>query len=171
MPFSRTLLIFILGSFIILLSCNNDTIVVPKSCDEEPNFSFTHVKLKLTTADASVFDTINIDTHGHIYGDNVRVLEGGRTLIARIGGHICKENIFSVNVIFNNTSDNSRMRIEGQLLPNNYITGTINYCDNLNNNCNFVQIGYIEGIYTGTYQGGFHTPLFNGLFTIDDMYN
>jgi hypothetical protein len=163
--FTRLLIIFIIGISVIHLSCQNDNLVLPYPCTEGADLPFTKVRISLIS-DVTSNDTINVDSRGYIYADNVKVQSNSFYETARIGGHICKDKRFIIDVIFYDVNDNSRLRIEGQQQPNNIISGTISYCDNLNNSCTFIQIGSIDGFQAEYIGGGFNTPLVSGTYRI-----
>ena len=150
------LFILIFGLTLFCISCQDDTITFPKYC-EEPDFSFRKAYLKIASENTT-FDTISIDKKGYILGDSIKISQNGISKNAKIGGHICKDGTFRIDIAYNDTVDISKLRLEGQIMSNNVISGKFLYCSNIDNNCNYIQIGDIDGYYGGYYEGAFHTP-------------
>ncbi len=158
----QLLVLFSSVSLILFYSCQED-IVVKKLCTEEPDLPFSKVFLSITVDSVTTLDTINVDNKGFIYADNVRIISSTRSKNAKIGGYICNEPNFYVDVKYNDTLDNSRLRMEGRWAAN-AVNIDIYYCLNLNNSCTFVKIGQGFGSIAG-YRGFvmFNTPLYTGL--------
>jgi hypothetical protein len=147
---------------LILSSCNETIFEVPKPCAEEMEIPLSRVKLTLTTDITSV-NAINIFNKSIITCDNIKISRNGLTKSAKIGGYLCKDQKFFIDVLYNDTVDNSSLKIEGGF-QSNYISGKILYCEN-HSNCNYVQIGSLSGSYTNIFgQGFFYSPMFDGAF-------
>ncbi len=155
---------FIILFALVFSSCEEELIVIPKPCTEEPELSYSYVNLKLIT-DIESGSIITVDHKGLIYGDNLMIKRGSLQRNATVSGYICKDNRFYLEVVYNDAADNSRLRIEGGPIAGNSVPGKLYYCSNINNNCSFTQIGGINGSYSGnTGAGSFLSPLFSGEF-------
>ncbi|RPI13351.1 MAG: hypothetical protein EHM58_18615 [Ignavibacteriae bacterium] len=160
----RNLIFFSLIAFttlIFLYSCQND-IVLEKPCTDEPGIPITKVYLSFTIDSINVLDSVNLDRLGFIYGDNVVIRSKNITRTAKIGGHICSDMKFYADVVYTDTVDNSRLRIQGAL-TSSILDVDILYCENKDNNCNYTKIGHAYGSYS-PYRGfvTLFTPLFFG---------
>jgi hypothetical protein len=155
--------VILLLSFLVFPSCQND-ITIPKPCVDEPNFPFTTLSLQIVTEITSN-NTIYVDKKGYIICDNIMVQGNGIKRNIKIGGYICASGNFYVPITFNDTVDNSRIKVEGTL-AHNYIDGTVYYCPNIDNNCQFERVGSVSASYSGCQgMGSFTMMQFSGGFS------
>ena len=161
----KYILLFI-GLFILIYEgCEENIVNLPKLCSEEPEFTYTEFKLTIITDDTCLV-AVTVDNRGVIFAEYIIIERNGIRKSANIGGYICKDTRFYIDVIYNDTANNSRLKLEGGPIVQNTVAGKIFYCPNENNNCNFVQIGAFSGGHSDFGGiGGFNTPLFMGIFS------
>lgn len=148
---------------IIVFSCDEELVVIPKPCSEEPDLPFRSIDFNIMT-DITSSSYVTVNKNGTFYGDNISIKRNGILKKAKISGYTCKDAHFTVYVVYKDTVDNSILKIEGGY-SSNLITARIYYCSNFNNLCTFTDIGGVNASYSGTYgAGSFFTPRFDGEF-------
>lgn len=155
--------VFIAAGVFQLTACDENLLQTEVVCSEEPNFPFetTEFDFKIIT-DIETNTIVYVNQRGFLYSDSIVVSKNGLIKTAKIGGHFCKDLKFSVDIIYTDTTDISRLRIEGSSVSN-LITGKLLYCANINNNCEFTQIGQLSGSSSGyNFFVNFTSPLFSG---------
>lgn len=160
--FRRSLLLLILLIIILFMSCEQNTIILPKICTEEPDLPFDKVQLIFET-DTVTQQIITLDKKGYLFGDNIIIQQNGIRKNAQLSGYICKDKKLFVSVWFNDPQDTSQIQIEGYI-EGNIASADIFYCPYSGSNCQFIKIGYFYGSYAGgSGAGHFETPMFSGL--------
>ncbi len=158
----RNSILFLFLLLLIFASCKETVIEIPKPCTEEMEIPFTKFKLTMITDITSVC-TLSVYNKSMVTGDGIILSRNGYSKNAKINGYICKDQQFYITVFYNDTTDNSDLKIEG-ILQYNWITGKLLYCQNYSN-CTYIQIGHISGQYLGlSGRGFFYSPMFNGEF-------
>jgi hypothetical protein len=158
----RHLVLLFLLSVIIFFSCEQNTIVFPKVCTEEPDLPFNKVTLTFET-DTVTQQQITLDKKGYLYGDNITIQQNGVKKNMRLVGFICKDLKLHVTITYNDTTDHSQLKIEGNV-DGNIARADVLYCPNSNSNCDFVKIGDFFGSYAGGNGAGhFTTSGFTGM--------
>lgn len=148
--------------FTFLISCNETVIEIPKPCTEAMEIPYTGFNFTIET-DISSHRILKVYKNSMFLGDSIIISRNGNTKSARISAYICKDQKFYISVAYNDTTDNSGLKIEG-ILEHNWITGKILYCTSIQN-CNYFQIGNVSGQYVGLNgRGLFYSPMFNGEF-------
>ncbi len=147
---------------LLIISCerNIDEVVVPKICDVPANMTYSRVTVNLQT-DTTVPFIIIVDKSGYISADNIIFKKNGYFKNAAFTGYVCGEGTFHADIFYNDTVDNSKLKIDGTLQPY-LVQGTFYYCPNINNNCTYTEIGDINSGYSA---GSFYTPRCAGQFT------
>ncbi len=156
----RTLIIIIPISLLFTLFACKDDIIIEKFCNEEPSIPLSRVKLQLTTDIVSERD-VAVDGSGFISGNNFEIEKNGVRKSANITGYLCKNLVFTVDVIYNDTANTSKLRIKGD-----NVGGSLLYSPNTGNETGYTTIGGFNGFYSGnTGHGTFVSPLFSGEFS------
>jgi len=153
------LFLFISIYIFSISSCQNE-IVIPKTCSEAPNLTFSKASVSLKTDTTTNFN-IMVDKRGFIYGDTICFKQNGYSKNAVISGYICSDMKFHVDISFHDTVDNSKLKFEGTIKPE-FFYGNFYYCSNENDNCTYSIIGFINSSFS---VGSFYTPLCSGEFT------
>ncbi len=153
---------------LLLTSCNETIIEIPRApCTTETQIPYSLYKLIIDTDTSSVC-IVRIYNKNIISGDNILISNNGHVKNAKINGYFCGDSVsyiknFHIDVVYNDSADNSGLKIEGSLVFD-WITGKILYCSDFQN-CSYAKIGTIDGWksdYAGS--GTFVSPLFNGTF-------
>ena len=154
---------FVLFTAILIFeACKEDNILIPTPCLEEGNFSYQSITLELYTG---ILNTsfIQIFPNGHVQGDSIKIKNNNSLRTAQISGYICKDYKAAIDLRITDTADNSRLKIETYLTIDR-IEGKIYWCPNINNQCQFTQIGNLSGLIGGNHGGIFITQLFYGSY-------
>lgn len=163
------LLICVIVLFCIsFLSCNDQTLtVVNLPCANYKTIPFQSLNLSVST-DSLSKTIIYVDNSGAVSGDGIKVWQNGRTRVVSLSGLVtppCMQ--FDIQVIRTDSAENSKLKFTGTLTTG-IDTGGIYYCDNLNNNCDYIKIGYFQSNYgSNGWSGEFHSPMFNAYFLVD----
>jgi hypothetical protein len=161
--------ILILTISILIYSCQEDNIVITKLCTEEPTFAFKKARM-LLVSEINSESIIYIYPNGRVSGENIKLRQYGISNTFSVEGYICKDKKLFLNVFCVDTTVTSKLKLEGEQIGQYSISGKLYYCQNLNNQCHFEEIGHFSGGFTILFEGSYTSPLFSGYFQIFPIY-
>jgi hypothetical protein len=162
---SLTRIIVLLTYFLLifLLSCGVELIQIPNPCTDKSSYNGRDLNITFIT-NITIDNKITIDEKGFIYGENIIMKDSTFSRVAKIGGYLCGDNNFEVNVLYTDTTETCGLKITGNF-NSNLLSGIISFCPN-SQNCNYIQIGSIGGSYTNEIVvGNVSSPLYNCEFS------
>lgn len=152
----------VLFLLILLYSCKEDNIVVPKAGDTP--FSFTRARIELIADGQINIGYIRINYLGYVICDSIRISYQGFSREYSFIGSINSDTSISVIVTPKDSAVSDKLKLNAKQ-SGNILTGTLLYCEN-SSNCNFTEIGSIIGFYTNRYEGFYYSPLFLGEYYV-----
>lgn len=152
------ILIFLL----LLYSCKEDNIVIPKAGDTP--FSFIRARIELIAEGETNIGFVKINLLGYVICDSIRISYNGFARTYSFIGTIDNDTSVSIIVTPKDSAANDRLKLNAKQ-TGSILTGSLLYCDNASD-CNYAEIGNIIGFYTNRFEGFYYTPLFLGEYYV-----
>lgn len=155
------ILIFLL----LLYSCKEDNIIIPKAGDTP--FTFTRARIELIADGETNIGFVKINLLGYVICDSIRISYNGFARTYSFIGTIDNDTSVSIIVTPKDSAANDRLKLNAKQ-TGSILTGSLLYCNNASN-CSYTEIGNIIGFYTNRFEGFYYTPLFLGEYYIYPM--
>jgi len=147
---------------LLLYSCKEDNIVIPKAGDTP--FAFTRARIELFAEGVTNIGFVKINLLGYVICDSIRISYSGFSRDYSFIGTINSDTSISIIVTPKDSVANDRLKLNAKQ-TGSILTGSLLYCDNASN-CNYSEIGNIIGFYTNRFEGFYYTPLFLGEYYV-----
>lgn len=154
--------VFLLFISILLMSCKEDLINVPKA-GESP-FSFSKARIELISDGTTNIGYITINQLGYVICDSIRISYSNFNKEYSFIGNIKTDSSISIILTPKDSAANDKLIFNAKQTGIN-TAGSLLYCED-KNNCSLVEIGHIIGYFTNRFEGFYYSPLFLGEYYV-----